>query len=150
MSLYELALVLHSSLRWVVLALALASLGRSALAWRQGRAWGPGDDRLALGFVGAADLQLTVGLVLWMGLSPFLRAGGSTSLAAAFFAWLHPLAMVVALTMMHIVRVRVRRTAPSEAHRVWLLGIGAAIGLVLLFIPWPLDLPWARPAWRLG
>src|SRR6266540_802573 len=67
-------LVLHSLLRWAVLAFGLLAAARALQGWFGPRPWTRLDDRAGKYFVMSLDLQTLVGLVLYGGLSPITRA----------------------------------------------------------------------------
>lgn len=154
MNLYAFTLALHSYLRWVVLALALVVLVRFFLASRSGRAWAPGDNSLHAAFVGLMDLQFTVGLMLYVWLSPITTAAFSNMGAAMkdpvirFFTVEHITAMVIALTVLHVNRARSKRARSDRARfkSVWISTLVVLI-LILVSIPWSI-FPYARPLFR--
>ena len=151
---YPLMLVVHSLLRWVVLAAGLVAFGRALAGMRARRAWTAGDDRAGQVFVGTLDLQLLIGLVLYFGLSPITRAAMQDFGAAMgnsmlrFWAVEHILGMVIAVALAHVGRVRVRKTTdPVRRHKVAALFFGLALIAILATIPWP-GMPAGRPLFR--
>jgi mono/diheme cytochrome c family protein len=144
---YLLTLTVHSTLRWVVLALLVAFLARAGLGWARGRAAGRGDERLHRALAGAIDAQLLLGLLLLVLLSPFARGffadpgSAMKSSALRFFGLEHGLAMVVAVGLVHAARGRTLRH-----RRAFLCTLAAAL-LVAGSIPWPF-LPYGRPLLR--
>ncbi|XXT21647.1 hypothetical protein WME94_08805 [Sorangium sp. So ce429] len=152
---YSIVLLLHSWLRWAVLLLGLATLVRSARGWAQRRPWTAADRKLGAAFVGSLDLQLLLGLVLYVALSP-LTPKSLAALKAAmpvpalrFFAVEHVFGMVLALVVAHIAWARAKRASdPTARHRRMALGVLFALLIVLAAIPWP-SLPHGRPLLRL-
>jgi hypothetical protein len=141
---YPLMLVVHSLLRWVVLALGLVAFGRALAGMRGRRPWTAGDDRAGQLFVGTLDLQLVIGLVLYVGLSPITRAAfqdfgaamGSSVLR--FWAVEHIVGMVIAVALAHVGRVRARKTTdPVRRHKLAAIFFGLALVAVVATIPWP-------------
>ena len=125
--LYLPVLVAHSLWRWVVLVLVAAAVA-AALSGRGARQAA----RLA---VPAADLQLVLGLLLHLWLSPL----GNRAIAAAsrdaeeiFFAATHFAAMVIALGLTHAAGMSVRRGLERRGAALF----GAALGLMLSAVPW--------------
>src|SRR5262245_26706735 len=151
---YPLMLVVHSLLRWLVLAAGLVAFGR-ALAGMRGRgAWTPADDRAGQLFVGTLDLQFLIGLVLYFGLSPITRAafqdfgGAMGNSMLRFWAVEHILGMVIAVALAHIGRVRVRKTTDAvRRHKLAAIFFGLALVAILATIPCP-GMPAGRPLFR--
>jgi hypothetical protein len=151
---YPLMLVVHSLLRWVVLAAGLVAFGRALAGMRARRPWTAGDDRAGQVFVGTLDLQLLIGLVLYFGLSPITRAAMQDFGAAMgnsmlrFWAVEHILGMVIAVALAHVGRVRVRKTTdPVRRHKLAAIFFGLALIAILATIPWP-GMPAGRPLFR--
>lgn len=154
MTLYGFVLFTHSWLRWVVLLAAVLVCARSFVASRSGRAWGRADERLHVTLVSVLDLQLLLGLTLYVSLSPFSRAFfddfrmGMEDPVVRFFGLEHVLAMVVAITIVHVGRVRSKpQTEGAGRHRVVWVSTLIALLLILVSIPWPV-FPYARPLLR--
>ena len=154
MTLYSAVLALHSYMRWVVLALAILVLVRFFLASRSGRAWTPGDNSLHGAFVGLMDVQFTLGLLLYVWLSPLTTAAFGNMGAAMkdpvvrFFTVEHVSAMVLALALLHVNRARSKRVSPDRARfkSVWIWTLLVLV-LMLASIPWPI-FTYARPLFR--
>ena len=126
---YTLVLFVHSWWRWVVLALMLAVLLR-------------GDGRLRVAMVGAVDVQLLLGLSLYLFLSPFTKAFFAAPTMKQphlrFFGVEHIFGMLVAVTLVHV----------GSRKRRHLRGFTlAALLIMLASIPWPF-LVYGRPLWR--
>ena len=64
-------LMIHSIVRWLIVAVGLAALVKFAIGWLKGGSFKGMDRGLASGFSGLMDLQATLGLVflLWNGLA---------------------------------------------------------------------------------
>jgi hypothetical protein len=155
--LYEALLYLHSYVRWWVVGAALASLGYTLWAGATRRPWSRLDERLARALVTGVDLQALLGLALYLGVSPLARfaraiwsARGLGTLWASelrFFGLLHPAAMLLAATVVHVAWVAARRGPLERRRRRFGAGVALALGLFLLSVPWPLlghDRPWFR------
>jgi hypothetical protein len=145
-------LALHSILRWVVLLTGLAAAGRGIAGW-SGRAWTAADNRAGVWFVAALDLQLLIGLVLYLFLSPTLKVAALDFGAAMrdgslrFFLVEHAFGMLAAITLAHLGRVRIRKaTDDRRRQRAAAIFFGLALLLVALSIPWP-GMPAGRPLW---
>ncbi|MBI3050698.1 MAG: hypothetical protein HYY76_20600 [Acidobacteria bacterium] len=151
---YLLTLALHSLLRWVALVFGALVVGRAFGGARSRRDWTPADDRAGLWLVIVLDVQLLLGLALYLGLSPITRiafedfgaAMGNSALR--FWAVEHIFGMLLAVALAHVGRVRIRRAAAARRHRMAVIFFGLALVAVLVTIPWP-GMPAARPLFRL-
>lgn len=152
---YDFLLTLHSIVRWLVVVAGLVVVGQGLRGWLGGRGWSKLDDRLGLIFTSVMDIQLLVGLLLYV-VSPLIRtvfedfgeAMGASGLR--FFAMEHVLLMVIAVVIAHVARARVRRAPDPEAkHKRAALLFGLAIVVVLLAVPWPF-MAYGRPWLRLA
>lgn len=141
---YVFTLYLHSYVRWLVVIAALVVLVRAVRGWLGRRAWSAADDRAGLLFTIGMDVQVLLGLALYLGLSPLVAAAlrnmATTMRTSAlrFFAVEHIGAMLVALILAHVGRARSRRAGEASArHRSAAIWYGLAILLMLVSIPWP-------------
>jgi len=151
---YDLILIIHSWLRWLVLLAGLAAVVRAISGVNTRRPWTPLDDRSGIWFTAAADLKFLLGLVLYVFLSPVTRSAFVDMAAAMreapirFFAVEHAVGMLVAIALVHIGRVRIRKAGDSETrHKRALVFFGLALVVLLLSLPWPIG-PGARPLFR--
>ncbi|MFM2416471.1 MAG: hypothetical protein RL385_1194 [Pseudomonadota bacterium] len=150
---YLVNLVGHSFVRWLVLALGFAVVLRSGSALWRGAPFTRADTRLASAFVAAADTQLLLGLGLWFITSPLpdvaFRTGVLHDPSLFFFALAHPSLMTLSLALLHVGRVKLRRTEGDRArHRTWLRYVASAMLLVACAVPWPRIWAFGRPLWR--
>lgn len=146
-------LLLHSYLRWVVLAVALVTLVRTSASASRKLSWTKLDEQFTVALVGLADLMLLLGLALWLWLSPLTQVAMSQGLFSGgtltFFAVAHPVTMLVAIVLLHLGRVRLKKSADTPArHAQWRRSVAVFLGLVVLAIPWPW-LEWGRPLVKL-
>jgi mono/diheme cytochrome c family protein len=144
MSAYGIELALHSLVRWAVLAGLVAVVARSAMGWAKARPWNRVDERAHVALVAAADLQLALGLWLYLVASPITSAflanpGASMRVPSLrFFGVDHPTAMIFAIAALHVGRVRSRRAGSDPVrHRSVFRWTLAALLLVLAGVPWP-------------
>jgi hypothetical protein len=148
---YLATLALHSWVRWLVVLTGLAAFLRAVCGGS--RAWTGGDDRAGFWFVMLLDLQVLIGLALYVWLSPithdaFRDVGAAmTSASLRFWAVEHGFGMLVGLALAHVGRVRIRKAEPSRRHRVAAIFFGLALIAILASIPWP-GTPNARPLLR--
>lgn len=99
---------IHSVFRWVVLLAALGAISLAVMSARGGRPWDALSDRLSLIFTITMDIQLLIGIVLWV---MEQRWTGD-----AVLSFLHPLAMLVAVGLAHVGRVRSDRASGASAR----------------------------------
>lgn len=139
---YAVLLGAHNILRWAVLLAAAYALWRAYRGWLGRRAWGRADRLGGLLFAITLDVQVLLGAVLYLFVSPLTRAafadlaGAFQSAALRFFLFDHMIGMLVALALVHIGSARARRAAPDRAHRQAALFHTPAALAVLLTIPW--------------
>ena len=140
---YEIALLVHSWLRWAVLAAGVAAIvGGSTREERAGK-W----------FTILLDTQMLLGLLLYFVLSPITRAalqdfgGAMGAPQLRFFAVEHVFGMVIAIVLAHVGRGKVRKAAPERKARTAAIFYGLALVAILASIPWP-GMPAGRPLFR--
>jgi len=150
---YTTVLLLHSWIRWIAL---VACVGVTLAALR-GRVEGDKSiaDRWGLVAMMALDLQMLLGLVLYLGLSPTMQEilnhfGESMKRAdTRFWAVEHVSAMFIAIVLSHAGRVLARKAATTDIKRRRLLAcFGIATLLILIGMPWP-GRPGGRDLFRL-
>ena len=153
-ALYPWILFAHSWVRWLVLLALVVTLARAIAGWRAQRPFAARDEAAVRAAVAAVDVQVLLGVVLYLFLSPIASAGFRDPGAALwqatlrFFTIEHPFAMVLALVALHVGNVRAKRNgADPIRHRTVLVACAAALVLIALSIPWP-GLPYARPLLR--
>ena len=147
---YPVFLTLHSWIRWMLVLLAGLLVLRSLSALFRAEPYSAGDDRLARGFLGVLNLQLLLGLVLYVVLSPMVRTAWSdwgatmASSQLRFFAIEHQFAALVAIGVGHAGIAWARRAADDRTrHRRVLLAAAGCLLMLLIAIPWPF-LPYGR------
>jgi hypothetical protein len=150
---YAATLFLHSLIRWIVLALALVVVFR---AFRSSSTpWSVADDRVAGWFVRGLDLQILLGLILYLLLSPIPRAalhdfgGAMHDPLLRFFILEHPFGMIVSVALAHIGFERARgATDPVRKRRLARIFFSLSLLIMLASIPWP-GLPYGRALLRM-
>ena len=148
---YPLVLLVHSWMRWVVLAAGLVACFRGLT--RRGQLWTLADERAGFWFTLALDIQFLLGVLLYFAFSPitprvfddFGAAMGDSALR--FWAVEHVVGMIIGLALAHIGRARTRRVADAKRHRTAAIFYGLALLAVIAAIPWP-GLPNERPLFR--
>ena len=141
---YEAVLFLHSWLRWAVLLAGLLVVARAISGRGQHRPWTPTDDAAMKWFVILVDIQMLLGLGLYIFLSPATKAAFADFGAAMrtaplrFWAVEHATGMVAAVVLVHVGRVMSRRGINGEVkHQRALTCTVIALLLMLISIPWP-------------
>jgi len=139
---YEAVLVAHSWIRWF----ALVSAFGATLAVIRNQVQGDRSiaDRWGLMLIMSLDLQLLLGLLLYLVVSPNMQViradfgGAMKDPVARFWAVEHVTMMFVAIALAHVGRVLARKAADVTAKRTRLLiCFGLALLLLLAGIPWP-------------
>ena len=150
---YTTVLTLHSWILWIAL---VAGVGVTLAAVR-GKVQGESSiaDRWAMVAMMALDIQMLIGLILYLGLSPNMQEilnhfGESMRRPdTRFWAVEHITAMIAAVALSHVGRVLARKAKDPAAKRSRLLiTFGLATLLMLVGMPWP-GRPGGRPLFRL-
>jgi hypothetical protein len=150
---YTFVLLLHSWLRWAAL---IAGVGATMAAFTDraqtaglGRA-----DRWGLALMAALDLQMLLGLLLYLVLSPTMEAirqnfaAAMQDRVARFWAVEHISMMLMAVILVHVGRVLARKAKTPEARRSRLLVCFAIATLAMIgATPWP-GMSNGRPLFR--
>lgn len=154
MTWYALLRVVHGYWRWAVVLAAVIVLVRAAAGARNQRDWTGADARAVRFFATALDIQLTLGLILYFGFSPFFSAmvhswaETMSDANARFFGIEHQTAMVIATAVAHIGMGRAKRAPSGPArHRAMRKTLIVFFAIVLVGIPWPWR-PYGRPMFR--
>jgi len=110
----------HSIWRWVLLVAAVLVVVKSLTGWLGRRAWTSLDDRLGLAYVVTVDVQVLVGLIIWLfgavGLRTLTQAMGNPGLR--FLVLEHPILMLISMAFAHVGRGRSKRLLdPVAKHR---------------------------------
>lgn len=140
---YEILLRSHSGLRWVVLILVLAAIGRAVTNMSSGKFIGL-DDKLSLFSLISAHIQLLLGLTLYF-ISPFVKAAMEAGMGEAMKStvmrfWLveHLTGMLIGITLITIGRIAAKKAA-TDKEKFKKIAIFFTLGLIIILatIPWP-------------
>ncbi len=143
---YSVVLSLHNIVRWVALILGILVALKSILGWIQGADWTELDRKFGMYFTISMDIQLLLGLLLYLFLSPlttiafrdFSTAMGNSGIR--FFAIEHAITMLLAIVFVHLGSALPKRVDESKIkHR------RAAIWFTLAVVALLLGMPWMRP-----
>ena len=115
----------HSGWRYVVILATVVAIVTYALGLMRGRTWGTWDQRIGMALPIIYDIQLLLGLVLWIMATAWQLPPLS--------AWEHPLTMLVVVGIAHATWTRVKgATADRTKFQTALIGVlvtGAVMGL---------------------
>lgn len=149
---YATVLALHSWIRWIALVAGVgATLGvlRDKARFSDSLA-----DRWGMALMMALDIQMLLGLMLYLAISPNMQAilnhfrDSMTFPASRFWAVEHISSMMLAVILVHLGRVLARNAATPAAKRMRLLiCFGLATTLMIVGMPWP-GRPGGRPLFR--
>ena len=136
-------LSLHNIVRWVALILGIIAAVLAWTGWLKKREWQENDRRSGSFFAISTDVQLLLGLLLFLFFSPLTRTalqdfGTAMSVAnLRFFALEHPLYMIVAVVFAHLGTALPRKASGSqEKFKTAAIWISLAVLLILLGTPW--------------
>jgi hypothetical protein len=140
---YPIILAAHNILRWVVLILGAAAVVRALIGWFGKREWTDTDRKLGVFFTSSIDVQLLLGLLLYLFFSPItkevFRDFGQmmSNPGLRFFGLEHAFYMVLAVVFAHLGSVYSKRAAETvskfRAAAIW---YGLALIVILLGMPW--------------
>ena len=140
---YPVVLAIHNIVRWVVLILGIIVVVRGLLGWFGKREWSTTDRKLGVYFTSSIDVQLLVGLILYVFLSPLttsaFRDFGAvmSNDGLRFFAVEHSVTMLLAVVFAHLGGVYSKRASASkDKFRMAAIWYGLALIAVLLGMPW--------------
>lgn len=130
----ELVLTIHSLWRWIVVLIALVALVKLALGWSRGQPPTPLDRRLVLLFTISLDIQVVLGLVLFI-----LQAANGVLPAAGVE---HTITMVIASIFAHATllwRARTDNTALRNNFLAVLISLFVIVAGVAVVGGWSLS-----------
>jgi hypothetical protein len=152
---YTIILSLHNITRWLVLIFGIVAVVRAFLGLLRQREWTETDRKSGILFGSFMDVQLLLGLLLYIFFSPITKtafsnfSGAMRDSSLRFFAVEHVLIMVIAIVLTHVGSMMVKKaTLAVSKHRRALVWYGVALLLVLAMIPWP-SMAYGRPLLRL-
>lgn len=148
-------LILHNVMRWVVLVMAVYALVRMYKGLLGKGNFVEGDRKSLSWFSISMDVQLLIGLVLFIGngwIKQFQNMSNAMSQAALrFFVIEHWLLMLIAVLLAHLAVVFVKR-AQNSASKFKRGTILTTVAVLAIFfaIPWPWSGDYGRPLFRLA
>lgn len=135
-------LVLHNLTRWVVVIAGVLAAAKAILGYINKQSWTPLDNRLGLIFTISFDIQVLLGIILYIG-SDFMQAVWNDFGAAMsndglrFFAVEHIFIMIISLGVAHMGR-SLSKKADGDVKKHQRAAIFFTLSLVLILagIPW--------------
>ncbi|MBV8900509.1 MAG: hypothetical protein JOY92_10425 [Verrucomicrobia bacterium] len=140
--LYPIVLAAHNLWRWIVLLGVVAATLVSLRGWVGGKRRSLVNDRVTTVAVVVMDVQLLLGLVLYVGLSPLSRAmlaapgAAMQSREVRFFGMEHPFLMILATLAVHAGKSRARRQEARSGFRTGTVWYALSLVLILAGTPW--------------
>lgn len=150
----EYVLSFHSLLRWLVLLTGIWTVFNAFSGISSKRPYSGNDNRSNLFFMISCDIQLLLGLILYISNAWFdrLKSGMGNVMKDSFLRFFtveHASLMILAWILVHVGRTSVKRAGNDAAkHQKSLLFFGIALLLILAAIPWPFRTEIARPLFR--
>jgi len=151
---YPIALALHSSVRWLVLAGLLFAIFHAFRGWRSGRAFTATDNAIRHWTATIVHIQFLIGICLYF-LSPivdyfFAHYPDAVHLREIrFFGMEHSLMMLAAVYVISVGSVKAKRRQ-TDREKFKTMAIWYTIGLVIILtsIPWVFSPLVSRPNFR--
>ena len=113
--------------------------------------WSAQLDRLSRVLVISIDLQFLMGLALYFILhlqTTLTMSETYGNKISRFWAVEHPFGMILAIALIHVGKVKVKKAAEERKAKTASIFFGLALLLIFLSIPWP-GLPYGRPLLRM-
>lgn len=140
---YPILLAVHNIVRWVALILAILAAVRAFIGWFGNRDWTDRDRKIGVYFTSAMDIQLLLGLLLYIFFSPITKAAFQDFGAAMsneglrFFALEHAFYMILAVVFAHLGSIFSKRAEePVKKHRMAAIWFGLSLIIILIGMPW--------------
>lgn len=118
---------IHSWYRWVVLVVLLGAGITGLVRASRGTPWTEGAERPFVLATILMDLQIAVGIVLWIG-----NEGWDQDF---FIKVIHPLGMLLAAAVAHTAVLRARKAAAASSYRAAGIGLLASLAVVAAVVP---------------
>jgi hypothetical protein len=140
---YPFVLTVHNIVRWLVLIFGIIAIVKAFIGWSGKKEWRSLDNQLGLAFTISLDVQVLLGFLLYVVLSPittnaFSSFGSAMSDSATrFFLVEHLLMMIIALVLAHIGRSRAKKADTDVSkHKNAAIFFTIAVLLIIIGIPW--------------
>lgn len=129
---------LHAIWRWVLLVAAVIVVLKALIGWLGKRPFTRLDDQLGLIFTMVVDIQVLLGLIIWLfgpiGLKNLTQAMSNSGLR--FLVLEHPILMLIALAFAHIGRARSKHATDDVVkHRTsFIFYLLSFVFIALIFV----------------
>ncbi len=152
---YSIILTLHSFVRWVLVIVAVVAVVRAFAGWLGKKEWTALDSRLGVLLSSSADLQMLLGLILYIFLSPLTQAAFKNFGAAMsdpvlrYWGVEHIVMLFAAVVLIHVGQTMAKRAEAALKYKWAAIFWGLALLAMLVAIPWPFlpvgsGRPWIR------
>ncbi|WP_017733565.1 hypothetical protein [Nafulsella turpanensis] len=143
MNAYDIFLTLHSWIRWIILVLGIIAIIKAYAGWFGNKPYTKGDNGISGAFMGTLHLNLLIGLILYIFLSPIVEAAFNDFGAAMgnadlrFWAVEHILVNVIAVIVAQVGRSKAKKAIDDvRKHKLTAIFYTIAFILLLSRIPW--------------
>ena len=141
---YELLIIIHSLLRWVLVVLAIVAIVMGFKGWFGTQSWEGRHTKISASLLGTTHLQIVLGLILYVGVSPLMGPIFSDFESAMkngvlrFWAVEHIVTMILGALIIHVTHVMVKK-AEEDHLKFKRSAIGFTLGFIVVMagIPWP-------------
>jgi hypothetical protein len=151
---YDVILFLHNLFRWIILAMVADMVLLSWWSYFNKAPYTKLHRILSVITMIFLDLQITLGLIFFAGVSPlvqgmFSSAGGfMKNSAMRFFGIEHVILGLAVAAVLHIGNTKAKKTEDDiSKHKTYAVFFTIGLLLIIAMIPWP-GLPWGRPLFR--
>ena len=140
---YETLLLIHSWMRWAIVVAVLYFFVNCLAGSLRKKLWSPNDQHFIWAFNQLFGFQVVFGIIIWLALSPFTKAGFKTPITIlenpVTFFWTirHPVTMLLAMAAFQIGETRAKKTSPEKKHKLFAITFAVLILLIASAIPWP-------------
>lgn len=152
---YSTLLVLHSLIRWLVLAFLLYAIYRAFVGLANDRTFSKSDNAFRHWTATVAHIQLMIGIILYTQ-SPLVKyfwkvkESSFQNVELTFYGLIHIILMLTAIVVITIGSAKAKRQQ-TDKKKFKTIIVWFTIGLILIFvaIPWPFSPLSGRPYFRI-
>jgi uncharacterized membrane protein YphA (DoxX/SURF4 family) len=143
---YPILLAAHNLIRWFALIIGIVIVVLSFLGWFGKKEWSDRDRKWGMYYTISMDIQLLLGLLLYIVFSPITRAAfldfgaAMSNSGLRFFAIEHALVMLLAVVFAHLGSVFSKK-AQDSTGKFKRAALWYALSVLLLIA----GMPWFRP-----
>lgn len=153
---YDILLIIHSLLRWVVLGSALFLLYKTYTGWKSSSAFDAQTQKVYSALIGSLHTQLLLGLILYFVFSPIVQ-GALADMASTmknsvlrFWAVEHITGMIIAIALIQFGKIRTKKIeSDTQKHKTAFIYTLIGFLIIMATIPWGvLNTNIVRPLFR--